>query len=737
MARSPMRIGPYRVDRRVASGGMAEVYVAHREAAHGFERRVALKTILPQLASDPEFAAMFADEAKLAARLEHPGIAQVFDFGEADGMLYLAMELVDGASVNRMLRASTATREPTPVPLAVILHVGIEVARALAYAHVARDGRGRPLGIVHRDVSPANILLGRRGEVKLVDFGIARCLGAAHRTDEGMVRGKLGYMSPEQVQGKTVDGRSDVFTLAAVLAEMCLLEPLFGTGEDLSVLMRIRNVDLAPLERLLAAEEKRLRNSRPSSAPPNVGAPPELLRLLRAALARKPEDRIGASYFADALEEIAERRNLHGRRARETSRQLHRLGLLSLDPADVEAREPGARPTTLVATRDSEPPSTSPTDRPAPAGANELLAAIALEPPTHYELVSRAGVVLGPLSYAELVRRIVAGEVGPELTVRREGTEGGEPPELRRYLSSSALGWKDAGAASARERGVIESGRLLSLALRLGTTRATGMLELVEDFGAQRRGPSTVGGEREGVFPSQSSEASSASDTRKPRRKRIFYVDGKPEFVTSNDPHELLGEFLVRNGVCLRMEIEMALAVLDRYEGRLADALVGLGVIRPMALVGAIERQVRERYLEAFRWRAGNWTFVEGMRAGEEAVPLGRGPLELLFDAAVALDANYAEAAIAPLRERVVTRVITPPAPLVSFGLPSTWSRAILAVDGRTTLSGLLMRARTEHGLEVDDACRVYHFGLSCSLLRAASSPASAMGIPAVGKRDS
>jgi serine/threonine-protein kinase len=707
-----MRVGPYRVERRIASGGMAEVYVAYREAAHGFERRVALKTILPQLASDPEFAAMFADEARIAARLEHPGIAQVFDFGEQDGMLYLAMELVDGASVNRLLRAATATREATPIPLAVILHVGIEVARALAYAHVARDVRGRPLGLVHRDVSPANILLGRRGEVKLVDFGIARAIGAAHRTDEGMVRGKLGYMSPEQVQGKPIDGRSDVFTLAAVLAEMCLLEPLFGTGEDLSVLMRIRNVDLAPLERLLAAEERRLRAASKAGAPQTAGPPPELLRLLRSALARKPEDRIGASYFADALEEIAERRNLHGRRARETARQLHRLGLLSLDAADVEAREPGARPTTLVATRDSEPPpSGTTTDRPQPPGASELLAAIALEPPAHYEIVSREGTILGPLSYAELVRRIVAGEVGPELTVRREGQGEAEPPrELRRYLSSSALGWRDPSDASTRERGVIESGRLLALALRLGTTRATGLLEIVE--------PPTL-----------------SPDAKRPRRKRIFYVDGKPEFVTSNDPHELLGEFLVRNGVCLRMEVEMALAVLDRYDGRLADALVGLGVIRPLALVSAIERQVRERYLEAFRWRAGTWTFVEGLRAGEEAVALGRGPLELLFDATVSLDATLAEAAISPLRERVVTRVISPPAPLASFGLPAPWTQAIQSVDGRTSLAGLLMRAHTEHGLELDDACRVYHFGLSCSLLRVASSPASAMGLPAI-KRD-
>lgn len=705
MPHTPMRLGPYRIERRIASGGMAEVYVAHREAALGFERRVALKTILPQLASDPEFAAMFADEARLAARLEHPGIAQVFDFGETDGMLFLAMELVDGASVNRVLRAVTASREPAPVPLAVVLHVGIEVARALAYAHHARDHRGRPLSLVHRDVSPANILLGRRGEVKLVDFGIARAFGAAHRTDDGMVRGKLGYMSPEQVQGKQVDGRSDVFTLAAVLAEMCLLEPLFGTGEDLSVLMRIRNVELAPLERLMMVEEDRARSRSRGQV---TGAPPELLRVLRSALVRKPEERIDASHFADALEEIAERRGLQGRRARESARQLHRLGLLTPEASDLEAREPGARPTSLVATRDSSPPKSSPPTRPEPLGANELLAAIALEPPAHYEIVSREGVVLGPLSYAELVRRIVAGEVGPELTVRREGTDGGEPPELRRYLTSGALGWRDAGLDAQRERGSIEGGRLLALALRLSTSRATGMLELVEG----------------GAHP----------EGKRPRRKRVFYVDGKPEFVASNDPHELLGEFLVRSGVCLRMEVEMALAVLDKHHGRLADALVGLGVIRPLALVNAIERQVRERYLEAFRWRAGSWSFTQGLRAGEEAIPLGRGPLELLFDATVHLDANLAEAAIAPLRERVVARVVSPPAPLIAFGVPSSWTHALQGVDGRTALSGLLLRARTEHGLEVDDAYRVYHFGLSCSFLRVTST-ASAMGIPAA-KRD-
>jgi len=314
--------------------------------------------------------------------------------------------------------------------------------------------------------------------------------------------------------------------------------------------------------------------------------------------------------------------------------------------------------------------------------------------------------VLGPLSYAELVRRIVAGEVGPELTVRREGAEG-EPPELRRYLSSNALGWKDAApVAGQRERGAIDIGKLLAIALRLGTTRATGLLELID---APPPRPDGATGE-----------------PRATRKKRIFFVDGKPHFVASNDPHELLGEFLVKNGICMRMELDMALAVLDRYEGRLADALVGLGAVRPLALVSAIERQVRERYLEAFRWRSGSWSFTEGVRAGEESVALVRGPPEPLYDPAGQVGGNTAEAALAPLRERVVTKVMVPPAPLASFGVPATWTSAIQSVDGKTTLSGLLMRAQREHGLDVEDAYRVYHFGLACSLLKAGSAASRA-----------
>jgi serine/threonine-protein kinase len=171
-------------------GGMAEVFVATRIGPHGFEKRIALKRILPQYAVEPDFVDMFIDEARLAARLDHPNIVHVFDFGAEDGSFFIAMELVSGTNVNQLLRAIAAHDEQ--VPLEVMLNVALEASSALAYAHSVEDDDGRPLGVVHRDVSPANLLLTRNGHVKLSDFGIARAETFERRTQTGELRGKLG-----------------------------------------------------------------------------------------------------------------------------------------------------------------------------------------------------------------------------------------------------------------------------------------------------------------------------------------------------------------------------------------------------------------------------------------------------------------------------------------------------------------------------------------------------------------
>lgn len=654
-------LGPYRIERRLAAGGMAEVFVACRVGPHGFEKRVALKRILPQNARDPEFVGMFIDEARLAARLEHPGIVQVFDFGEHDGALFMAMELVEGTTVGRLLR-TVASHDET-VPLGPALHVAHEAAQALAYAHGLRDDSGKPLSIVHRDVSPANLLVNRQGHVKLTDFGIARCRTTTQRTDDGHIRGKLGYMSPEQVVGDPIDAKSDVFTLATVLAELFIAEPLFGTGADLDVLLQIRNADLSVLRRA------------------GGHVPKDVRALLEWALARDREARPSARVFAEALRDVLMRRGELGRGPQELARLLARLELIPRTEGDADAQEAGARPTFLVEVDESEPP---------PENTKALLDKLGLDPPATYELRRPDGALEGPIPFSEMVRRIVTGALEPGTKVRKDRGDfesAGRMPELRRYLGSKALQWGKGGPPSgASRRGVLYGGRLLGQAHQLTVRRETGVLYLWDG----------------------------------PRQKRIYYVDGRPDFVASNAENELLGEFLVAQGTILRMELEMALAMLPRYEGRLGDALVGLGILRPMQLYRAVADQVRSRYLDAFRWSRGQWAYVRGERCEEETFPLPENEHELLRDAAMQPDPRQMEAALRPVQRRVLRPSPRAPAPLHAYRLPREWERVLGEVDGTSTAAGILAREYAKGGLDAEEAQRALYLGLSCELIEAA-----------------
>jgi len=288
---APLMLGPYELLQRIATGGMAEVYLARRAGPHGFQKVVAVKRILPQLAQDADFFAMFVDEARVCARLAHPNIVQVFDFGEHDGELYMAMEFVDGTTAARLVRAAAGRGEE--VPLEAALYIALGVLRGLDYAHNARDDDGKPLDLVHRDVSPGNVLIDRSGAVKLTDFGIARAAEIERRTDAGQLKGKLGYMSPEQVVGRELDARSDLFTVGIALAELVMLRPLFSGPSEIDVLMRIRDADLGVLDRA------------GSRVPEDVRA------VLFRALARDRALRYpSAAAFAEALEEILRRRRL-------------------------------------------------------------------------------------------------------------------------------------------------------------------------------------------------------------------------------------------------------------------------------------------------------------------------------------------------------------------------------------------------------------------------------------------
>jgi len=222
------QLGRYRIECRLGTGGMAEVFRAAQLGPGGFERRVALKRPLPHLAGESECLAMLFDEARIASQLQHRNIVVIHEIDHRDGAYYIAMEHVDGPSVQRLLRATKVRKQTVPLPIAVAITRG--VLDALEHAHTQTDDAGVPLGVVHRDIKPGNILLNLRGEVKLTDFGIARAAVRMQATQDGTTKGTVPYMSPEQADKQPVDHRSDLFSTAMVLAEMVTGERLMPLG---------------------------------------------------------------------------------------------------------------------------------------------------------------------------------------------------------------------------------------------------------------------------------------------------------------------------------------------------------------------------------------------------------------------------------------------------------------------------------------------------------------------------
>ncbi|HUS31607.1 MAG TPA: protein kinase [Kofleriaceae bacterium] len=269
--KKPTPFGKYYLLERINVGGMAEVFRAKAFGVEGFERLVAVKRILPNIAEDKEFIRMFIEEAKLAVQLNHANIAQIFDLGVVDGAYYIALEHVHGRDLRAMFDRCRQIGEAMPVSQACFCVM--KVCEGLDYAHNKRDQGGRELHLVHRDVSPQNVLVSFEGEVKLIDFGIAKAAGKGSKTQAGILKGKFGYMSPEQVRGIPIDRRSDVFSCGIVLYELLTGERLFVGESDFSTLEKVRNVEILP----------------PSTY--NRRIPDELERIVLKALAKDPDER--------------------------------------------------------------------------------------------------------------------------------------------------------------------------------------------------------------------------------------------------------------------------------------------------------------------------------------------------------------------------------------------------------------------------------------------------------------
>jgi len=577
-------IGPYKLANRIAVGGMAEVFRALEEPPAGDPRSVVIKRLLPDLADDPKCRLMFEREGDLGMRIDHENVVRVLDRGEDRGRPYIVLEYVFGVDLWRLGRHLIRHHETLRQSLA--LYVTAEMLAGLAAVHGAKGRDGHPLLIEHRDVSPSNIFLSIHGDVKLGDLGIAvanmrESRPSAPRDERG--RGKLGYLAPEIVKGMPSNQRADLFSAGVVAAELLLGKPLFTGAGEIGILLAIRDADIRPFDAIA------------DSLPAPVAA------AIRSALSADPEHRVETALaFREAIEPHV------GDSIRTIRSELGRLVAEVLsDTGATQPGDTGAMAETVERRwpdRESRPPALIDDDGRlrVQSDTGELVPvgdASAVDD-TRYHVHREDGEPLGTFRLADLVRAIATRQIGPSDLVSRN--DGPSRPlvtykKLLRHLPPSSRTptlQKQTKLANTTEVYNLARGGMVAV---LGSSllhRSTGLMIL-------NHGPSRI---------------------------EVYLSEGAPVYVTSNRAEHMLGARLVDQGVITEGELDMALAVMPRFDGRLGETLSSLGLVEPVALVRHIGAQVRERLLEPFGWDSGSAAFYGGVDAPEELVSLELDP---------------------------------------------------------------------------------------------------------------
>jgi serine/threonine protein kinase len=309
--------GKYEIIRRIATGGMAEIFLAREHQIEGFERPVVIKKVLPQFAKEKDLIQMFLQEARTAALLEHSNVVRIYGLGQEQGIFYIAMEYVHGETLSEIWKRGVQQKKLLPLPYT--LQLIADAAKGLDHAHKKKDLSGRPLQIVHRDVSPQNVMVSFDGVVKIVDFGIAKAANKLQSTNAGIIKGKFAYMSPEQARGELVDARSDIFALGILLYELTTGKRLFRAPSDVQTIQKVASADVTA----------------PSARIPQY--PKGLEQIVMTALAAKPADRFqDAKAFSDAIENYLRERRLETRGITDYLKNLFpeqlELDLSTMDP---------------------------------------------------------------------------------------------------------------------------------------------------------------------------------------------------------------------------------------------------------------------------------------------------------------------------------------------------------------------------------------------------------------------
>ena len=720
-ADAPVDFGKYVLERRIAVGGTSEVYLARLKVSGREGDLLVIKRLLPAFLVDPAALGMFATEARLHRAVSHPNVVRVYEAGVVEGEPYLAMEYIDGVDAAHLLRRAQVEQRTFPIGLAI--YVARAICDALYSVHSAKDPTGAPLAVMHRDVTPSNLYLSAKGDVRLGDFGIARTgAGRPSRASMGAgIKGKYGYLSPEQVCGESCDHRSDLFSLAVVICEMVLGRPLFPGSGQLAVLLAIRD---GRIDALRAAQ---------------ASLPAGLFDVLAKALSREPAARYSsalelsdalapfetpsraelvtelASWVAWARDAGALARRLQGA-IRESGERLVRVRVPDEDDdipttpragGSAPAVAPDEAKTLLRAKRSSDPPTVprggqEPRTLPRVPSTSAASAAFRDDEPPTARFDERpsfirfaGGEEIGPIAFARIIEMIVTGQLGSDDQVDLMGQG------LRRVALIDLLERHLPDAATTRSVRTpgppdatfeLSAKPLLAILGQLGRDEESGFLLI------------------EGKPPGESSYS----------RREVYLKLGTLHHVGTSDVSELLGQSLVRRGMISNAELDMALAVLSKFEGRLGDTLVALGLLDAMDLFRAIEEQGKERLARVFGWSEGRATFYRGVLPARVEFPL---ELELADLMLAGLEvAQPSDAPVTMFQDHLgkrLRRTKRTGSPKRRSVLPKPVVLFLDTVGGGMELRQVMMRLSTTGALSASEALRAMQVAIALGLVEA------------------
>ena len=687
----PVRFGSYLLLKRIAVGGMSEVYLARPAENASSIKELVIKRLLPSVLDDPRSRKTFQMEANLHTAARHDNVVEMYESGEVEGEPYLAMEYVPGVDAFRLMRRTQS--ETTRIPPAVGIYVARELCKALACVHALVDEDGNPLGIVHRDVTPSNIYLSEAGDVKLGDFGIARSFAEKPRGQgTHVLKGKYGYLAPEQVSGEPFDHRADLFSLAVVLSEMMIGQALFPGAGQLAVLLAIRDCRIDPLRASMDL------------------LPKGLFPVLEKALAKSPDDRFSsASEFYDAIAsyETPDRATIAG--------ELATLVKWAGDASTLAKRIEGAlrESTKMSVPRPGGPPSPRPLDR------------LTAPPPAMATVRTRDGRVLNEVSFAKLVEFIVTGELGSEDEVAMAGQSFQRLEAidvLARHLPpSTATTSRLDGPGVPDYAAELASTSMLDVLTWLLVRRETGALFADRPPVPTRRpipaGETVATALRESGFG--------------PVRKELYFENGRLVLVASSEPSELLGEHLVRRGAIQRSELEAALLELPRYDGRLGDTLIGLGLVDAVEVFRAIESQGRARVAAIFRWSVGRVSFYRAVKPHRVDFRLDLDIPELML---AGLEESVPNTVLLERHRGDMESMFIPLRPPPHYAMSVAWPPSVLLLMGTLgagrKLGDILATLKATRNMDSPEVLRAIEITIAGGLVRRAARAGSQSARP-------